>query len=259
MVLLSCNSSTSTSTSESVKSYNIILVIGQSNTHYGPGLDTAIDVPLDKIKQLGRFGDDAMKIIDAIEPLQHHSMKTDKIGFGLTYAKLLHEYLDDSKKLIIVPCGAGGTGFQTNNWNKGDDLYIDAVERVQYLLSKKPQNKLVSILWHQGESDVANPNYQEDLDRFIVNIRSDLEAESVPFILGGMVPYWVSQSGSRGNQQMIISNTPDRHDNVGYANPEVPFVIQKNDNTDDAVHFDAAGQRELANRYFQEFVKIVEK
>ena len=74
-----------------------------------------------------------------------------------------------------------------------------------------------------------------------------------------MVPYWVSQDDYRKNQQMIISSSIDRHDHIGYADPELPFVIQKNDNTIDQIHYDAKGQRELANRYFEQFVKIIEQ
>ena len=58
---------------------------------------------------------------------------------------------------------------------------------------------------------------------------------------------------------MIISSSIERHDYVGYADPESPFVIQKEDNTIDEIHYDAKGQRELAKRYFEEFVKIIER
>ena len=52
----------------------IILVIGQSNTHAGIGFDVELDKPVKGIKQLGRFGTDNMKIIEAVEPIQHLSL-----------------------------------------------------------------------------------------------------------------------------------------------------------------------------------------
>ena len=94
------------------KIYNVILIAGQSNTHSGTGLDPNLDSPMTEIKQLGRYGGESMKIIDAIEPLQHHTRQSNKIGFGLTYAKLIHEYLKDTKEIIIIPCGFGATCFQ---------------------------------------------------------------------------------------------------------------------------------------------------
>lgn len=261
-IFLSCDNEPYTGNIELLdpeQSFNVILIAGQSNTHAGIGFNSNLDSPISEIKQLGRFGEDNMRLIEAKEPLQHHTAENNKIGFGLTYAKLLFEYLNEDKKIIIIPCGYGATGFQNNRWNKGDDLYEDAVKRVKNILSYNSENKLISILWHQGESDVSNSNYQNNLDNFITNIRNDLEAENIPFILGGMVPFWVNQNSSRINQQMIISSSINRHDYVGYANPELPFIIQREDNTFEQIHFDANGQRELGKRYFQEFIRIIEQ
>ena len=90
------------------------MVVGQSNTHAGIGLNPELDGSVDGISQLGRFGNDDMQIIRAEEPLQHHTKDDNKIGFGLTFAKLLKEYLDYPNQIIIIPCGFGGTGFQGN-------------------------------------------------------------------------------------------------------------------------------------------------
>jgi hypothetical protein len=114
------------------------LVVGQSNTHAGIGLNPELDGSVDGISQLGRFGNDDMQIIRAEEPLQHHTKDDNKIGFGLTFAKLLKEYLDYPNQIIIIPCGFGGTGFQGNHWNKGDHLYSDAVKRVRTVIDNIP-------------------------------------------------------------------------------------------------------------------------
>ena len=238
--------------------YNVILIAGQSNTHYGTGFEPNLDCSIDGIKQLGRFGDDNMKVVDAVEPLQYNSREVNRIGFGLTYAKLLQEYLNDNKKIIIIPCAYWGTGFQDNHWNKGNGLYEDAVNRVKYVMSHNPESKLVSILWHQGEEDIGFSNYQNDLDDFIVNIRTDLQADSIPFIVGGMVPFWVNKSYIRKKHQLIISNSVNRHRCVGYADPELPFVIEKDNNIVDEIHYNSKGQRELGRRYFEEFKKLIE-
>tara|TARA_B100001059_G_scaffold157751_1_gene157365 strand:+ start:78 stop:890 length:813 start_codon:yes stop_codon:yes gene_type:complete len=238
----------------------IVLIIGQSNTHAGIGFDSELDKPVETIKQLGRFGNDNMQIVPAIEPLQHHTPSENKIGFGLTFSKLLKDYLNTEKNIILVPSGYGGTGFIDERWNKGNDLYNDAVIRVKTLIQRYPGSKLVSILWHQGETDViyGNSSYQNDLDNFIINLRSDLNAFDVPFILGGMVPFWVDEFKERQQQQEIISNTINRHNFIGYANPEFPFRIEKEDNLHDVIHFDADGQRELGKRYFKEYLRLID-
>lgn len=241
---------------ESEPNNHIILVIGQSNTHAGIGFDSHLDKPVDGIKQLGRFGVGNMKLIEAVEPIQHHTKNKTKIGFSFTFAKLLKNHINSNSNIILVPCGFGGTGFKDNRWNKGDDLYNDAIKRVKSIVKNYPDSKLITILWHQGEKDVGSTSYQTDLDNFIINLRNDLDAHDVPFIVGGMVPFWVDQSSERKKQQKIISNTVNRHVKIGYADPEIPFRIKKIDDEFDAIHYDADGQRELGKRYFNEFLRL---
>lgn len=245
--------------SETILAPRIILVAGQSNTHAGLGLDENIDAPESGIYQLGRFEND-MCIIQACEPLDHHTKTQNMIGFALSFAKLLKEYENAANDILIVPCGFGGTGFMDNRWNKSNDLYEDAVARVNHLRDTYPNSELAAILWHQGETDVIlnNPDYGASLDGFINNLRTDIAAEQVPLILGGMVPYWVQQAPDREATQAIIADTPNRHNNVGYADPAIPFVIEKPNNTFDEIHFSAAGQRELAQRYFSAYLELVE-
>ncbi len=237
----------------------LILVAGQSNTHAGLGADAILDASQQGIYQLGRFQNNNCVIL-AEEPLDHHTRVDGRIGFALTFAKLLQQELQDSSDLIIVPCGFGATGFKDGRWNKSNDLYNDAVERVRFILDKYPQSTLVAILWHQGETDIIlnNQNYQNDLDNFIINLRSDLANDTVPFILGGMVPYWVQQAPERLQMQQLLKNMPQRFAKVAYADPLLPFVIEKPDNTVDDIHYDAAGQRELGTRYFNQYLSIVD-
>ncbi|NNM22271.1 MAG: sialate O-acetylesterase [Flavobacteriaceae bacterium] len=239
--------------------YKIILVIGQSNTHQGLGLDPNIDIPLKGVVQLGRFEERDMQLVDATEPLDHHTVKANRIGFALTFANLFkQELLAPEDALIIVPCGHSGTGFEDNMWNKGDTLYNDAVNRVNHLLKNYRGSKLQAILWHQGERDINNKNYENALTAFVEDIRTDLNQPNVPFILGGMVPYWVNQRFSRRKHQAIIAGIKNNVCYTAYADPTSPFRIEKKDNSKDAVHYDAAGQREMGLRYFQEYLKLIE-
>ena len=241
--------------SELVGEYDIILVIGQSNTHQGIGLDRKLDKPSNNIKQLGRFGWNDYKIIPATEPLEHISSLPGCIGFALTFAKEYEkEFLEKGRKVLIIPAGMGSTGFLNNYWNPGDTLYQDAVARTNFVLDNC-NSKLVAILWHQGENDIENPDFQKRLDTMIVKMRKDLRGENnkVPFILGGLVPYWTSQDNSRIRLNTIIANTVRRVEYTGFADPTKPEVIVKPDNDFVSIHFDAAGQREMGRRYFSEY------
>jgi hypothetical protein len=237
--------------------YDVFLVIGQSNTHQGLGYNLLLDYPDDKIKQLGRFGESNLQIIKAAEPLDHFSKYPNTIGFAMTFAKeYKKKYLLSGRTILLIPGALGGTGFWSNHWKVGDTLYNDAVMRTNLVLNKF-NCKLAAILWHQGESDIGNSNYQQNLDSMIVNFRKDVAGgNQIPFILGGMVPYWVQQDTSRIIQNRIIENTVNRIQNTGYANPEVPFLIAKTDKNFDPIHYDAIGQRELGRRYFAEFERI---
>ena len=78
--LITLSSSPSKVSSEINEPTNyIILIVGQSNTHYGIGYDFELDKSVENIKQLGRFGNDNMKIIDAKEPLHHHTIEFSNI------------------------------------------------------------------------------------------------------------------------------------------------------------------------------------
>jgi len=255
-IIFSCNKSAIQIEEEN---YDIIVIAGQSNTLSGEWYDSVLDSSIFEIKQLARVDSNNLKIIVAKEPLDNHTIRQNKIGFGLVFAK---EYLKHNltKKILIIPCGHGSTGFINNRWNKGDDLYSDLVMRINYILDEFPRSNLKVILWHQGEHDAINNNlnYEYLLDKFINDLRIDLSSNSIPFILGGMVPYWVEQQSNRINFQNIISETPYRIDNTAYADPLFPFLIDKLDNNYDTVHYDGAGQREMGMRYFNEYLKLSE-
>ncbi|MEQ9300138.1 MAG: sialate O-acetylesterase [Cyclobacteriaceae bacterium] len=256
VLFVSCDDRLELTGYEKLVAPKIILVIGQSNTHSGEGLDSLLDAPQDGIYQLGRFGDNNYRISLATEPLEHHSRQDNKIGFALTFSKLLGAHLNNQHDILIVPCGSRGTGFIDNRWNRTNDLYDDAVQRVNTILNEVPESSLIAVLWHQGEKDVNNERYRETLDRFVKDIRTDLKDPATPFIMGGMVPYWVSKDSARLKHQEILKDTPRRHFNLGYADPKIPFRIEKVDNTIEEIHFDAVGQRELGRRYFEQFLTI---
>lgn len=236
--------------------YDIIIIAGQSNTNQGIGLDTEIDVPDDNIFQLGRYSIYNHVITPANEPLQHHTSDTQKIGFGLTFSKLYNEYENiNNNPLLIIPCGFGGSSL-IKNWNFDGFLYTDMIERVKFITKKYPNSKVKVLLWHQGESDISSSNYSEHLQEFILKTRTDLNSDH-PFILGGMVPFWTKKHESRIKQQNIIKNIPNIVDNTAYADPEIPFVIRKQDDTFDEVHYDAKGQRELGKRYFTAYQNLM--
>lgn len=201
-----------------------------------------------------------MTVVPAAEPLDFISRNAERIGFSVAFAKKLLQHRVTDNQIIIIPCGSGGTGFVSNDWNPGDQLYEDVLTRTEFVLNVFPNSHLKGILWQQGEKEVNrnSPHFEEDLDRFIDQLRRDLGDTTVPFILGGMVPYWINLDSSRIPYQEVIKTRKDVHDYVEYADPELPFVIEKTKPDKDPIHYDALGQRWLAERYFQAYLRLVE-
>lgn len=239
------------------KIYHVFIVAGQSNAYYGVGFDPILDAPEPRVQQLGRHEGVNLKVILAKMPLQHHSKVDNKIGFALTFAKLYKKaFLELDEEVLLIPAASTGSSFKENDWTNDGVLYKDLVKRIRYVKAAFPNAIFKGMLWHQGESDRLNDNYQTDLDVFIVGIRSEIGNPNLPFILGGMVPFWVATSERLQKVQNIIKNTPNRINRTAYADPEWPFLIEKDSNEVDQIHFDAAGQRELGKRYFDQFVAI---
>lgn len=241
--------------------YDVFLVIGQSNTLAGYPYNSSIDIPDQKVKQLGRFSENDMKVMVAAEPLENHTPKDSCIGFALTFAKLYKQkYLREEREVLIIPCGADGSGFR-NDWNRGNPKYADAVARVNYVLKQYPGSRLKAFLWHQGESDVYfGTAYQTALDNMIKSMRNEIKSpdiNNVPFIAGGLVPYWVKTLKSAGVIDSILRQLPARMEHAGFADPRRPFVIDKPDNAVNPIHYDAKGQRELGKRYFEVYQNMI--
>jgi hypothetical protein len=245
-------------------SFDIFLVVGQSNTNTGFGIDPVLDAPDSNIYQLGRHEERNMKIIRAREPLDSHDKHSDRIGFALTVAKYYNKsnFLISGRKVLIIHCGKGGTGFAAHNWNPGDKLFNDSIYRVNSVLSSGNDNRLIAILWHQGENDVSLIEYPKLLDNMINKMRGSIvkNNKDVPFILGGMVPAWVNLDPLRIKQQEYIVQTVTRVTNTGYVDPTYPFeIFPSNYQGEGYIHYDAENQREIGKRYYEKLVSMLKK
>lgn len=247
---------------ENCDNFDVILVAGQSNTNSGLYYDPQKDTSDYRIMQLGRFNEDNYKIIPGKEPLQSIDNFTDRIGFSVAFAQeyISNGLLASDRKILIVHGGQGGTGFNAGYWNKGDPLYYDAVTRIKSILNSGTNNKLVVILWHQGENDcgLKDSDYQKLLDWMITNMRQDIDVDyTIPFITGGMVPAWLAYFTQYQSKQTVISETVYRLPYIGYADPMVPFELFPQVTLEGYIHYDAENQREFGKRYFNEYTKLL--
>jgi hypothetical protein len=243
---------------ESVAGYDIFLIAGQSNTSAGYSIDPISNTGDYRILQLARYGIDSGKFIRAIEPLQHTTVNVQCIGFATTFATLYaNTYLAPNRRVVLIPCGANNSGFINNCWNRANNNYLDAVNRVNKILTDSASATFKGILWHQGEQDINfGLYYKQLLDNLIDNFREDIitpNNNTFPIIAGGFVPFWVNQNSNAKRLDSIIKTLPLRKIFTGFANPTVPSIISKINDTIEAIHFDAAGQIELGKRYFEQY------
>ncbi|KAF3320252.1 putative carbohydrate esterase [Carex littledalei] len=111
--------------------------------------------------------------------------KTCGVGPGMSFANcLLKEIGCTSSNIGLVPCAVGGTAIK--EWEKGSKLYNQMVQRAKAAAEIGDGGEIKAVLWYQGESDTdsdhASKVYEENLKKFIEDVRSDLGLPYLPFI-----------------------------------------------------------------------------
>ena len=116
------------------------------------------------------------------------------IFFGpeLGIANTISEYVDEENPVHLIKCAFSGSGFEKTdgpNWKTRPDESLtdeqNASKSLYFLLRKYTDNCLAAIkeegytpvikgfVWHQGESDTANSNYQTQMEELIKDFRND--------------------------------------------------------------------------------------
>ena len=232
--------------------YDVFLAAGQSND--GGQSQQAIeaeDQPYNPyIVQIGRDASYDKKTIAGVQELNHFSGASGP-GFPFKFAQL-YAATNPNKKILIVPSAAANTGFASNDWNKGNARYEDAIDRVNTAMAYGTGTKTFKgILWHQGENDssLSEAAYAAALDQMISDMRTDITGatSSTPFVLGQLVPNF---SGAAGVKAAIL-DTPNRVANTA--------VVLNTDLTDrgDNIHYDRASLRILGQRYYDAFLTLI--
>lgn len=229
--------------------YDVFLLAGQSNMvgRGAPG-NATLDAIDPMAFQWGRFGGNDGRIIPATARLDHNdSLRLDRVGLGLAFAKAYLTATGRARRVLLVPTARGGTSFSANEWNPGDALFEDAVARANAAMRSHPDNRFQGILWHQGEADVGRLSttaYATALDRLIYRFRGRVTgAATAPFIVGEFCPDW-RPTGSAAAVTAALRATPMR----------VPFTavapaMGLRGNVGDTIHFDAPAMRAYGPRY----------
>lgn len=231
------------------------------------------------------------EIIQACEPMSYHSTSWNpqvSIGFYRTFAK---NYIagNSGKKVLIInnayeavglltPLTSKANGRASIQWNVGGELYNTLVNRVKKVLEWNPNNRVVAILWSQGEADIdANKtanDYTTQLRNFVNSLRTAIKSPNVPFLACGYSADWHSRDAFTilKNQYMSslqgLSSTTYNGQTPGSGSirsggsiiPKFGYVSTIGVTSDVAnqnnVHFNFAGLRELGERFWRVYSVI---
>ncbi|EGS5911983.1 DUF1737 domain-containing protein [Escherichia coli] len=266
----------------------VVLAGQSNSMSYGEGipLPETYDRPDPRIKQLARRstvtpGGAACKYNDIIPAdhclhdvqdmsrLNHPKADVAKgqygtVGQGLHIAKKLLPFIPANAGILLVPCCRGASAFTTGadgtysesagasesslRWGVGKPLYQDLVSRTKAALAKNPKNRLLAVVWMQGEGDAAVGTHAQHTGLFTAMVnqfRTDLagqasqctggNASAVPWICGDTTYFWKQRhaegyasvyGGYKGKESQNIFFVPLMTDENG-AN------VQTNDPAED--------------------------
>lgn len=129
----------------------------------------------------------------------------------------------------------------SNGWTGGYEMLLARARVAQ------ASGTIRGILFHQGEADVDNPQWLEQVAEVVADLRRDLDLSesNVPFIAGELV-----HDGCCSKHNRVVNQLPDRI-------PNAHVVSTAGLTATDEYHFDLEGQRELGRRYADVFLETL--
>jgi len=228
------------------KNLHIFLLIGQSNMA-GRGLLAEVPAIVNENILMFRSG----QWLIAKEPLHQDNPAIAGIGPGMSFAQELLEH-NSKIKIGLLPCAVGWTSIK--EWLPSTIHYENAVSLT---LKAIKSGSLKAILWHQGESDTFKRDdaekYGERLSTLIYNLRQDLNATEIPFIVGELAEF-LERSSDFKFVKKINKTLNDLHNIViNYGCVNADELKPKKDN----LHFDSYSMRLLGVRYAKKYLQLI--
>jgi hypothetical protein len=163
----------------------------------------------------------------------------NNFGFGVSFAR---EYIRQGKlrsgrKILLVGCGWGGTGFANNGrWMfPNGDLYLGTIRRANTAFAKTDignNNKFIAILWHQGENDISTTtNYKENVSACLNGIRNAIQRtnpNTIPILMGGLTNHGESYRNFTRQYVNPIKYMPGNRNFKFFPSNAIPGIYYNN-------------------------------
>jgi lysophospholipase L1-like esterase len=245
--------------STSDPSYDIVLIIGQSNAQgdSGGAVSPTLDPTNPRVYSFGASGPFASTIVLASDPLAHRGGGGTVVGPAMSFARAYADSIPAQRRVLVVPAAANATAFGsgTARWDPdgplgSNNLYEAAIRQTLSARAAVPQSRIAAVIWVQGESDILNTampaaTYRTYLLDLIGGLRERLETPELPFLIGSMVPEFIGTDPLRVAIDAVHRDIPDRIPFTAYV--AGPRGMQRGDD----LHYSPAGQREVGRRMFE--------
>jgi hypothetical protein len=229
-----------------------------------------------------------LKVAVATEPTQRETFEQRASccsNFSLGFCKLYKQNnkLATGRKILLIHGAIGSTGLTTTSdksihktkkldgttgvsWNSNEaaagNLGTMLQARIQQALNSNASNKLVAILWQQGEEDCENPDtkidltstYSSELSKLVTKLRVGTTA---PFLVGGFTDWYQNQKISGITKVLTALKTPSTSiTNYYYVGSGISNALWDDRGYSNGIHYNANGQKNLATLYFNTFKNI---
>ena len=261
--------------------YDIVILAGQSNAEgQGQGESTQPYVPNDNVLLMKDNFDAHFVTTDGVSVLHYNwpavnsivvaderEKNGKKLGcFALEFARLYaQKHLQKGRKVLIVNANFGGTGFARPEWGVGNIMHTRLLAMTKAALRMNPKNRIVAMLWSQGEHD-SFENADWDPDKRYTTHKANLDAtfSDIYANLGGGFPIIAC-----GFTNTFCESLPEASDAVMRAIREMVAkyeggVVETNGLTsnsqviggEDIYHFSKESLRILGGKLFEKYEEV---
>ncbi len=264
--------------------YDIIVLAGQSNA-VGNGLGES-DNPWQERDDIYMLNNDYDKGYrrpsenevyidikgheDCYTEIAKERGEKETIGtFYLTFAKLYADkYLQKGRKVLIVNTPIGGTGFKGGHWGQKDYIYNRMIEMVDLSLAMNKNNRVVCVLWHQGEHDAYENRdltygqirdyYSKNINELFNSIRTRYGSDK-PFICGGFTPSFVELYKMPSRAVLDVLKEKMQTEKLTRFVETDDLMANDKIGRRDPYHFCKVSLEVLGKRYFDAYEDIISK
>lgn len=235
--------------------FDCMVVIGQSNAEgNGTEINPLLDYTDPRVSMYSpgtyQYANTLYLAQNKIVNIQGEYDNT-KLSFALGFARL---YLAENplKRVCLIGCSLGNTGYSSSHWKVGDPLYNSTVEVCNRFLVEYPNSKIKAFLWHQGERDIDNSlpgvDYRNFQEAMISGLRTSITGcTNVPFVNGNYSPDW---SIGFPNKIAIEAANFSITRRIDYTANVLTTGLSGNPGGD-SIHMDSRSLRILSKRYYE--------